>query len=184
MCGRYYIDDDTYQTVASFIDEDKYLDNQERDFCPSENIPVIIKEQNKYIIDAYKWGFSLAQSLVINARCETILEKELFKYHIKNNRCLIFSKGFYEWDLHKRKFSFESDDVLFMLGIYREKEKEVVIITTNANQGMLPIHNRMPIIISKAEIDIWFDDFQYKTLLNKKVGELQIIDGVMQQSLF
>lgn len=184
MCGRYYIDDETYHEVTSFVDEDNYQGSESKDFCPGEMIPVIIKKDNHYIIDSYKWGFSLSQSLVINARCETVLEKSLFKDHIKNHRCLIFSKGFYEWDTHKRKFSFELEDVVYMLGIYREVEKAVVIITTTANQTMMPIHNRMPLIISKNDIDMWFDDLQYENLLNKQIEELNIIDGVFQQSLF
>ncbi|MEG0548376.1 MAG: SOS response-associated peptidase family protein [Coprobacillus sp.] len=184
MCGRYYIDDDTYQDVSSLVEEDNFEGDHDKDFCPGEYIPVIVKKDNHYIIHSYRWGFNMQQSLVINARSETIHEKSLFKEHIKNHRCLIPSKGFYEWDTHKRKFSFESNDASYMLGIYREVEKDVVIITTQASKIMKPIHSRMPVIILKEDIDLWFDDLQYEELLNKQIEELKIIDGIMQQSLF
>lgn len=184
MCGRYYIDDDTYQSISALVDEDNFDQNYEKDFYPSENIPIIIKQNNHFILESYKWGFPLNQSLVINAREETIQQKALFKNHIKNNRCIIPAQGFYEWDIHKRRFAFEMESSLYMLGIYREIEKDVVIITTKANQTMKPIHSRMPLIISKDQIDIWFDDSYYQSLFTKGDIDLKIIDGIMQQSLF
>lgn len=190
MCGRYYFDNETYQLAGKVVQDNQYeYDEMQKDFYPGEDIPVILFEDEKLVLKPMKWGYSMnsTSQRVINARCETLLEKKMFAADAKIHRCLVPAKGFYEWDVHKHKFAFESpkNHYLLMAGIYREKNNEVTIITTSANELMQPIHSRMPLIIQEEDIQRWLFDNHYLEMFLSSVGEdLNIVNGQMQQSLF
>lgn len=190
MCGRYYFDGETYTLIKSIVQDNQYeYDEGERDFFPSQDIPVIIVKNEHLTLVPIKWGYTMKQnsSLVINARCETLLEKRMFAADVKTHRCIVPAKGFYEWDSHKNKISFEPKQhaILLMAGIYRETQNEVTIITTKANQTMQGIHSRMPLIIPQCDLHKWLYDNQYlESFLSLIPDELNIISGQIQQSLF
>lgn len=190
MCGRYYFDGETYQLVGNIVQDNQVeYDDIKCDFNPGENISVILFEDEKFVLKPMKWGYSINTSSqrVINARCETLLEKPMFSHDAREHRCLIPAKGFYEWDTHKHKFAVESpnNQYLLMAGIYRVKENEVTIITTAANDAIKPIHSRMPLIILEEDIQRWLLDEHYLEMFLASSGEdLNIVSGQMQQSLF
>ena len=179
MCGRYYFDGETYTLIKSIVQDNQYeYDEGERDFFPSQDIPVIIVKNEHLTLVPLKWGYTMKQnsSLVINARCETLLEKRMFAADAKTHRCIVPAKGFYEWDSHA---------ILFMAWIYRETQNEVTIITTKANQTMQGIHSRMPLVIPQSDLHKWLYDNQYlESFLSLVPDELNIISGQIQQSLF
>lgn len=120
-----------------------------------------------------------------NARGETIHEKKSFKNAFAQQRCLIFADGFYEWKKEDPDsntigtskgftkktpyFIHLKDDSLFAFaGIYDIWEPKrtgyenmirhtCAIITTEANELMSPIHDRMPVIIPPEHYDAWLD---------------------------
>ncbi len=102
------------------------------------------------------------KGLIINARSETVREKNLFSDSIINRRCIIPARGFYEWDPYKARFSFTSpnDDVILLAGFYREEHgiPKYTILTTKANDSMRPVHDRMPVMIERDEIGAWIRD--------------------------
>lgn len=59
------------------------------------------------------WGFPAPEGkgLVINARCETVLEKKLFSESVRTRRCLIPASGFYEWSQRKDPYFFAPQSV-------------------------------------------------------------------------
>lgn len=75
---------------------------------------------------------------------------------------MIPSSGFYEWDRYKSKYRFTSADggILLLAGFYREEQDKprFTILTTEANDSMINIHDRMPLMISRNEISSWIDD--------------------------
>lgn len=190
MCGRYYFDNETYAIAKSLVQDDQYeYDDGERDFFPGQAIPAIIVRNEHLTLVPLKWGYTMKQnsSLIINARSETLLEKRMFAADAQVHRCIIPAKGFYEWDAHKNKISFEPKQhrILLMAGIYRENQNELTIITTKANQSMKAIHSRMPLIIPQNDLHKWLYDNQYlKSILNLVPEELNMISGYFQQSLF
>ena len=72
-----------------------------------------------------------------------------------------------------------------MAGIYREKEKEVTIITIPSNKIIRSIHPRSPLIIPYEDIKRWLCDNQLlEKFLLTSLTEIKIVDGLFQQSLF
>jgi putative SOS response-associated peptidase YedK len=106
---------------------------------------------------------------MFNARAETIAEKPSFKNAFQKRRCLIPADGFYEWQkLGKVKkpfrFSLKSGEPFGFAGLYetwfppdRQQINTCTIITTEPNDLIKPIHERMPVILSKDKEAIWID---------------------------
>jgi putative SOS response-associated peptidase YedK len=106
---------------------------------------------------------------MINARAETLNEKPSFKTTFKKRRCLIVADGFYEWRKDRKVktpvyFRLKSKGPFGFAGLYdvwtSPEGKQIstcTIITTGPNELMEPIHNRMPVIIPKAQETLWLD---------------------------
>lgn len=106
---------------------------------------------------------------LINARAETIAEKPAFRTPFKKHRCLVLADGFYEWDRKgARRVPYRvvlKDEMPFALaGICDywkdESGKELrsfSIITTDANQLIATIHDRMPVILLPQDEKVWLD---------------------------
>jgi putative SOS response-associated peptidase YedK len=117
---------------------------------------------------------------MINARAEGIETKPSFREAFKKRRCLIPSLGFYEWD-HKTKnnppyfIRRKDSEILVFAGLWEHwkgKDGEIMesctIITTNANELVSKIHDRMPAIIEPENYDDWLSPrFEKDSLLSQ-----------------
>ncbi len=171
MCGRYSLNIGLQNLMKRYgiIDTDINFSPAE-EIYPSGNVPVVLKN-NKRQLELFKWGFdpSFARNLIINARVETIDEKNLFKDCFYNNRCLIPATAFFEWkDIDgkkiKYKISLPESDIFSFAGIYdtfTDKHNNPVqsftIITTAACEKIKPVHHRMPVILKENQEDLWLD---------------------------
>jgi len=123
-----------------------------------------------------RWGLvpSWAKDLkigssLINARAETVASKPAFRSALKNRRCLIPADGFYEWQVvpgQKTKqpwlIGVRDEPVFAFAGLWEHwtspegtAVESCTIVTTEANEFMQPIHNRMPVILDRADYDKW-----------------------------
>jgi putative SOS response-associated peptidase YedK len=108
-------------------------------------------------------------SKLINARAETVTEKPAFRSAFKKRRCLILADGFYEWqqqDGKKQPFYFRLQEgkPFAFAGLWEhwdnpegESIDSCTIITTEANDVLRPIHDRMPVILEPENYDQWLD---------------------------
>ncbi len=106
---------------------------------------------------------------MINARAETIAEKPAFREAFRTRRCLIPADGFYEWKKEgktKQPFSFTMiDDSIFAFAGIWERWKDpkgtivetCSILTTAANALLADMHDRMPVIVSPEDYELWLD---------------------------
>jgi putative SOS response-associated peptidase YedK len=106
---------------------------------------------------------------MFNARAETLAEKPSFKQAFKKRRCLIPVDGFYEWQKSgkgKRPLccSLKSGRPFGLAGLYEtwvSPDKGYIhtctIITTDANDLIRPIHDRMPVILPREKEAAWLD---------------------------
>lgn len=120
------------------------------------------------------WTKELSGDGIINARAETVADKPSFRNSFKKRRCLVVADGFYEWKAIpgiKRKIPMrirlKSDEPFAMAGLWdiwkTPEGKELrtfAILTTAPNRDMEPIHNRMPVILSRESEKIWLNPKQ------------------------
>ncbi|MCC8141440.1 MAG: SOS response-associated peptidase [Lachnospiraceae bacterium] len=170
MCGRYYADFDTEEKVRELIhDAKKPL--RTGDIHPSETATILSSAGSNLIAEDMVWGFPgfKGSDLLINARAETITERPAFKDSVLSRRCIIPAKGFYEWSPRKEKYQFEEPGTtLFMAGCF-DPQHRFVIITTAANASVLPVHERMPLLLAEEEIEAWICEADSMTAILQKV---------------
>ncbi|MBN2469603.1 MAG: SOS response-associated peptidase [Anaerolineae bacterium] len=176
MCGRFTLTVDPTTVQLQFA-----LESLPAGFSPRYNIAPtqpVLALTNEGTRDAalLRWGLipSWAKdpaigSRMINARAETLAEKPAFRHAFRRRRCAIFADGFYEWQ--KRPdgsktplFIHRQDRAPFAFAGLWEAWKPAdgedwlrtcTIITTEPNDFMLPIHDRMPVILDQAALDDW-----------------------------
>lgn len=162
MCGRYTFYDNENTELAAILQQipDKN-DVKTGEIYPTNKAPIIGQDRRAH---AMVWGFPHFKNkgVIINARTETVLEKSMFRNSLLERRCVIPSSGFFEWDKEKKKYLFTlpGEKVLYMAGFWNEfqGEKRFVILTTSPNESIKTIHDRMPLVLEKKQIDIWLTD--------------------------
>ncbi len=194
MCGRYFIDEETAQEIEEIIKEvDARLKTNfaRRDVYPSNTAAVLVPNQDKLSLDWQNWGFPgfEGKKLIINARAETAMDRRMFRDNVRNRRCVIPARGFYEWDKEKNKVSFERTDEksLFMAGCYQRfgEESRFVILTTAANPSVSPVHGRMPLILEREAVTDWlFNEERTEEYLHREPCLLKRRMDYYQESLF
>lgn len=140
----------------------------------------VISNTDPHVITNFTWGliprwamYTGIQKQTLNAKIETLHEKPSFKNNIQN-RCLIISDGFFEWQWldskgkrkQKHLITVPNNQAFAFAGIYDtwqhpETEEHIYsysILTTQANSLMAEIHNskkRMPIIVPQSCESDW-----------------------------
>lgn len=157
MCGRYYVDDDTAREIEMLVGEAERKQQTQKngDIRPSEQALVVNGKKDHLSSELMCWGFPGYQGkgLLINARSESILEKRAFRESVLHRRCIIPARGFYEWNSQKEKYQFERQDspILYMAGCFNQfgDRNRFVVITTQANDSVPMVHDRMPVILER-----------------------------------
>jgi putative SOS response-associated peptidase YedK len=176
MCGRFVLSSPVSIIAEEFNAEHSLFDLEPSyNIAPTHKIVIVQKEGVNKLIQC-RWGFIPAWAKdpkigykMINARSETIAEKPAFRSAFKNQRCLIVADGFFEWQREGKTkkpvyIKLKSDKAFGFAGLYSvwtspegEKACTCTIITTEANELLEPVHDRMPAIIPKEKYDIWLD---------------------------
>ncbi len=186
MCGRFSIIVEEEILKKRF---DVIIPEQETLFprfnaAPTQNLPVITN-QSPNEIHHFRWGLipfwakdiKIGNKL-INARCETLAEKPSFKNALRNRRCLVLADGFYEWKrVGKNKIpmriTLRNEEPFAIAGLWEnwkspngEFIKSFTVITTEPNELMSGIHNRMPVILPREIERDWLDNSLSQEELN------------------
>lgn len=177
MCGRYYVDDKTAREIERLVKEisDRArLEQMRRDVFPSDEAAVLTGGGNALTLSWQRWGFPGFQKsqVIFNARSETVLEKRMFKESVENRRVVVPCTWFYEWSREKEKTAFWRSDapVVFMAGFCKKigTEDHFVILTTEANASVAPVHSRMPLVLESGAVSTWiFDDGEALRMLRQ-----------------
>lgn len=105
----------------------------------------------------------------INAKAETVAEKPSFRSAFKKRRCLVVATGFYEWQVRGRIkqpmwIGLQNQAPFAFAGLWEHWQppegqplETCTILTTEPNDLMAPIHNRMPVILAPTAYDQWLD---------------------------
>jgi len=180
VCGRFglFVTPEVLEEYFSLTDFTAALAPPPRyNLTPGQAVAVVREHDGRRRLDALQWGLvpfwakdaSIGRRL-INARLDGVADKPAFREAWTRRRCLIPASGFYEWsepvDGRKRPhFIRPGDEPLFALaGLWErwrtpagDKLETCVIVTTDANAQLAPIHDRMPLLIPRDAHALWLD---------------------------
>jgi putative SOS response-associated peptidase YedK len=176
MCGRFVLISDLSIVADEFDIQGIAGDYRtSANVLPGHSVAAVIHEEVKRLVQL-RWGLipSWAKnpsigSRMINARAETLAEKPSFRNAFKKRRCLIIADGFYESLRDGGKkipfyFRLKSGKPFGFAGLYEmwtspegQPIHTCTIITTEPNDLIQPIHNRMPVIMPKDKESLWID---------------------------
>ncbi|MHA2029663.1 MAG: SOS response-associated peptidase [Candidatus Kariarchaeaceae archaeon] len=141
--------------------------------APMTLVPIVIEENKIRILRDMQWGFlpfwaktKKGVNRPINAKIETVAQKGMFRDSFTKHRCIIPITGFYEWrKLETRKqpyyIKLKSNEIIALAGIfstwYHDDTliRSFAILTTEPNDLISPIHNRMPVILNNENEAMW-----------------------------
>ena len=178
MCGRFTLISPG-EVLAEFFELVDSPDIEPRyNIAPTQAVGVVRRDRDIRTFDLMHWGLipSWAKdptigNRMINARSETAATKPSFRSAVKYRRCLLPTDGFYEWKAiagQKRKQPYYirmADDRPFAFaGLWEHWEgpdgaiiDSCTILTTEPNEMMADIHNRMPVILDPKDFAQWLD---------------------------
>jgi putative SOS response-associated peptidase YedK len=178
MCGRYTLTTklEILQNRFGFAAGGITLELR-YNIAPGQEAPIVVREDTK-TLRMMRWGlvpyWAKEDSIgykMINARAETLTQKPSFKNSFKGRRCLVLADGFYEWRKTEKKsvkipmrFVLKSREPFAFAGLWDAWQKpdgdillSFTIITTEANDLMRSIHDRMPVILREKDEGMWLD---------------------------
>jgi putative SOS response-associated peptidase YedK len=174
MCSRFVLKSSS-QAIANLFKVETALDWKPRyNVAPSQKIPVIIHplEDKKRTLKLARWGFVASWTqggrLLVNVQSESVDEKPLLRESFEKWRCLIPVDGFYEWRhaAHETRpyfFQMKKKQPFALAGLWAPQEvdgktvESCTILTTNPNETVRAVHDRMPVIIDPADHGKWLD---------------------------
>ena len=197
MCGRYHFSAELLDEIRDLTEQKDWkleLGVLDRDIHPGDTAPVITAagdQGGSLRACRQKWGYPGpgGKGLVFNARSESVFEKRMFRNSVSQRRAAVPVSWFYEWNKNKEKFTFtkEGSRILFLAGFYGRYEdgERFVILTTQANASMAPVHSRMPLVLEREQVREWIlDSKKTKELLGQEPPRLARDCEYEQQTLF
>ena len=177
MCGRFNLHTPVDQLVAMFHLQPMPWIEPRYNIAPMQMILAIRQSEHGREAHLLRWGLvpqwsrdESSAARLINARGETVADKPSFRAAFKRRRCLIPADGFYEWHAepgrNKQPYHIHQADgqTMTFAGLWEHWQKEdgglletCTIITTEANDLLRGIHDRMPVILSQADHGVWLD---------------------------
>lgn len=183
MCGRFYIDDETAREIEKIARRIDRKLAKTGDVHPSEPALVLRADHDSTVSEVLRWGYESGRknTLIFNARSETVRERPMFRYDFETHRCLIPACKFYEWKdsgaKKKEKYEFFApEEVLYLAGIYHKDPEgdRFTILTREAEGCMVGVHSRMPLILRREDMEEWlFSETEARKLLDRHFEELQ-----------
>lgn len=179
MCGRYTITVTLEELIVRYMIGVTNIPYHRPKYnvAPGQMVPAVISDGRTNRLGELRWGLipSWAKdekigNRLLNARAETAAEKPAFRGPLRLKRCLVPADGFYEWrtepDGSKQpmRIVLKSGGIFSMAGLYEtwiapdgRRISTVAILTTEPNELMATIHNRMPVILRPEDEALWLD---------------------------
>lgn len=178
MCGRFTLSapGDVVAELFELADQPELCSRY--NIAPTQPAPVVLwdRGRNERRFDLLRWGLipSWADepgigNRMINTRAETVATKPAFRAAFRYRRCLIVADGFYEWQKLRRgrqPFYIHLHDKgpFAFAGLWEHWEgsdgsavKSCTILTTEANDVVRAVHDRMPVILQRQDYARWLD---------------------------
>ncbi|MFL5539660.1 MAG: SOS response-associated peptidase [Longimicrobiaceae bacterium] len=177
MCGRFGQTASAAELAAAFEASWQCAEPElpRYNVAPTQHVPVLLSAGGRRVLDVFRWGLipSWAKdpsigNKMINARAETVVEKPAYRAAFQRRRCLVPASGFYEWKKTPGgkvpHWIHPADGLpLTFAGVWEAwrpaKDAEPVlsftILTTTPSADVAGVHDRMPVVVSPADRDLW-----------------------------
>ncbi len=176
MCGRYVLKrKDLEELLRTFGIRSLEEFHSRFNIAPTTNVPAIrARPDGALEAVGLKWGLVPSWSRdpaggarLANARAEGISGKPAFRHAFRQRRCLVPASGFYEWQTigrskHPWFFARRDEQPFVFAGLWESWQDDhgleletCALITTEPNDVVRPVHNRMPVILARPEAERW-----------------------------
>lgn len=183
MCGRFTSTTPAEDLARYFGVDEVVADDQPPrwNVAPTDTVLGIVDRDGSRRLGSFRWGLvpfwakdPSVGSRMINARAETIREKSAYARPFERRRCIVPADGFYEWQarpgskakqpFHIRRPDGEPLAIAALWDSWRPERGSdegrlvsCVLITTDANEVLRPLHDRMPVLLPASAWDTWLD---------------------------
>ena len=197
MCGRYTLRTPADRLAEAFGGVPADYPEVRYNIAPSQSVAAVRagSDGNARQVVALRWGLipSWAKDpaighRMINARAESLADKPSFRAAFRRRRCLVPADGFYEWQKRngtKQPFYIaRADGAPFAFaGLWERWDgggeglaeapplESCTIVTTDANERVAPVHDRMPVILAPSDYALWLDP---------RVDDLPILEALLR----
>jgi putative SOS response-associated peptidase YedK len=177
MCGRYALTRNAEVLVRLFGLRATPQSEPRYNIAPTQDALVVrVGKDGERKAEPLHWGLvpfwaddpSIGNRM-INARAESAADKPAYRAAFRKRRCLVPADAFYEWKkLGKGKQPYairrNDDQPMALAGLWEywqgkegEELRSFTILTTDPNELVKPLHNRMPVVIDPKDFDLWLD---------------------------
>jgi putative SOS response-associated peptidase YedK len=177
MCGRYALDHNARDLARQFALAEPPDLVPRYNISPNTPVLAILQSDGVRLASRMTWGLEPRWARTrdsagtrprpINARSETVPTQPMFRSAFRSHRCVLPATGFYEWRRPdhgpKQPFFFRhaAGDAFAMAGLFEPGDAAgtatCCILTRSADAVVLPVHDRMPVLLNAAALDLWLD---------------------------
>lgn len=182
MCGRARLSSDVSEIKLVFsIPPERPAPNFAASWnvAPTDSLPIVRHDAQagERSLDLMRWGLVpyWAKDIKvgfsnINAKAETIEARPAFREAFARRRCLVPLDSFYEWkklgrDRQPYAVALADHRLMAMAGLWEswrsrngERLRSFTIVTTAPNELVLPLHDRMPVILGPENWPLWLGE--------------------------
>ncbi len=179
MCGRYTLiaNAEAMRLLFEVPAFDERLVVPRYNIAPTQPI-VVVREaasgRGRELVPM-RWGLIPAWAkdpknlpLLVMARADGLADKPAFKNAFRRRRCLIPASGFYEWQARgrgpKQPFAIRpaAHELVAFAGLWEtwcggdgSEIDTAAIVTTDCNDRLRPVHDRMPAVLAPKDFAAW-----------------------------
>ena len=182
MCGRISQEPSARELArlfqAELLPDDKPELGARYNVAPTQPVLAVVEDEGKRRIVQHRWGLipswakdpAMFGARTINARAETVAVKPSYRDSFRRRRSLVPANAFYEWrrkDGSRQPYAIVRRDgkPLAIAGLWSTwrdpgSDRELLtcaVITTEANEVVGELHDRMPVILPEDAWDLWLD---------------------------
>jgi putative SOS response-associated peptidase YedK len=186
MCGRFAQPRSAEELARIFHARPAAeIDGERFNVAPTDEVAAVVEHHGERLVDSFRWGLvpfyatnASGAARLINARAETVESTPAFRTAFARHRCIVPADAFYEWRrerdpatgraVRSEPFAIRRTDgePLAMAGLWsswRNPETAArlytcTIVTTDPNELVARLHDRMPVILDPTDWDAWLSD--------------------------
>ncbi|HAK50805.1 MAG TPA: hypothetical protein DCM54_02715 [Gammaproteobacteria bacterium] len=173
MCGRFNVVQHPMMRFLQEITGQSFSVETSLNVTPTEQTPVLVQSDSSWERRNMRWWLiphwskePTTKYTMFNARSETLEKSRAFREPFQQRRCVLPVSGYYEWKTESGvKVPYyiepESENGLALAALWDRwhgNDKVIescTIVTAAAPQAMETIHNRIPVHLTREQIDSW-----------------------------